>query len=134
MRRVFPVAAATSIVGLLISTSAALAQSQHHLPSFQSGTILGATGTPYNPSLGLFPPLPNQGYVSQLPSGRTIFVAPTIIGSQPGRLNNLNVAPPLITRIGEPRVTNAGSRVLSINGSSPELRPPSGPKIIRIER
>jgi hypothetical protein len=77
--------------------------------------------------------------VARLPSGRAIFVAPTIIQApveaMPRRVwstSNLATAAPQIIRIGE-RAT-PGARTTLINGSSPALRPESGPKIIRIER
>lgn len=135
---------ATLAAGLTVAlhASEAIAQSGRHAPAFASGTLIGANGLPWNPSAGSSPYLPFGGMVSQLPSGRTIFVPQSSVtwvyvpgAAPPWPTTNLASAPPQVIRIGpSSEAGRRGARVVVVNGSSPSLRPESGPKIIRIER
>jgi hypothetical protein len=107
--------------------------------SFQSGTLLGPVGTPagtFGGTLG--------GRQGVSPAGRA-FYAPSQVVLVPVEVPNTRhsfdprrqsdiapAAPPRTIRVDGTRPPQ--SRVTVVNGSSPSLRPDSGPKIIRIER
>jgi hypothetical protein len=123
---------------LPVLAAPALAGSGRSGSPFVSGTLLTVTGQPYGHGAG---PLPFAGAVGTLPSGRAVFAPQAVLshGHRPGAAprwptSNLSSAPPRIIVIGEREPRNPGARVTVVNGSSPALRPESGPKIIRIER
>jgi hypothetical protein len=107
--------------------------------SFQSGTLLGPTGLPAGTFGGTF-----GGRQGVSPGGRA-FYAPSQILMVPveaplarhsfdprRQSDSAPPAPPRIISVDGRRTTQ--NRVTVINGSSPSLRPETGPKIIRIER